>query len=165
MKSQLRPVFASTAILVLLSANSGPALENPGPRMIRVQDFREHNVIGHLGQPLGTVVRVTGVCLPMDSLRGKAQASDKLLEISTCNGQKLDPPFVVAFGRSGKEIPDIKPGEAFDYWVHEWGEFDGDVEPPPSLGLKPFHRATDGFYYRPNITIHKSNTSAAPRGS
>jgi hypothetical protein len=99
----------------------------------------------------------------MDSFRRKAQAADKLLEINTCNGRKLEQPFIVAFDRRSKEIPSIKPGEEFDYWVHEWGEFDGDVASPAELGLDELDVANDGFYYRPSITIHKSNASATPR--
>lgn len=81
------------------------------------------------------------------------------MKIQAVNGQPLEPPFVVAFFRAGKEIQAPRSGDAFDYYVHEWGSFDGHVTAPKELEIDPPSVAHDGFHYRPQDAIHESNSA------
>ena len=125
---------------------------------VSVKQFGPSNVIGHLGKPLGTVVRITGVCLDGSKTRRRADLGKTLLEIQTVNGTKLQRPFIVPFLRAAKGIAKPKDGDAFDYYAHEWGEFDGVVTIAKELEIERPMVANDGFHYRPQITIHKSNS-------
>lgn len=127
---------------------------------IPVKQVAERNVVGYLGYPLGTVVRITGVCLDGKRTRRKAYINKMLLEIRVANGKPLERPFVVPFERAAKDVRKPSDGESFDYYAHEWGEFDGIVEIPKALGVDQPMVAHDGFHYRPHITIHKSNVES-----
>ena len=124
---------------------------------ISVVDFTADNVIGYLGQPLGTVVRITGMALDGDSTNMKRNIGKTLLEVHKVNGKELKEKVVFDFHRAGKSVGEPKLGKNFDYYAHESGAFDGVVEPPDELGIDSPRVAHDGFYYRPRITIHKSN--------
>ena len=91
-----------------------------------------------------------------DSTGLKRDAGKTLLEIHTVNGKELEQRVVFDFHRVAIGIVGPNPGEGFDYYVHEYGEFDGVVEPDKSLGIDFAPIAHDGFYYRRQITIHKS---------
>lgn len=123
---------------------------------ISVTDFSTRKVIGHLGHPLGTVVRVTGKVVDGDATRMKRNTGRTLLEIHTVNGKKLETNVLFQFQRAAKSVAKPKPGEKFDYYVHEYGSFDGVVVPPRELNIAFPTVAHDGFYYRRQITIHKS---------
>jgi len=127
--------------------------------LISVVRFGRDNVIGHLLHPLGTIVRVTGVAIDGSTTRRRADEGKMLLEIATVNGETLEQPFTVPFSRAAKQIAYPSHGQRFDYYVHEWGEFDGIVTIPDGLGIDASLVANDGFHYRPRITIHKSNLS------
>lgn len=124
--------------------------------IIRVSRFGKDNVIGQLGLPLGTVVRVTGIAVDGDESGLKANAGKLLLRVEIVNGAELTRPYEFEFRRTARSVTKPKPGERFDYYVHEHGAFDGVVEPPDELGIKHDVVAHDGFYYRPHITIHKA---------
>lgn len=124
---------------------------------ISVSRFGRDNVIGHLLHPLGTIVRVTGIALDGNTTRRRADEGKTLLKIETVNGETLEQPFTVPFGRAAEQIAHPSHGQRFDFYVHEWGEFDGIVTIPDGLGIDAPMVANDGFYYRPQITIHKSN--------
>ena len=115
------------------------------------------NVVGHLGYPHGTVLRVTGTCIDGDTTGRKADVGKTLLNIDSVNGKTLTPPAIFPFERSAKGIAKPSPGDMFDYYVHEWGTFDGIVEMPKGLGIDRPTVANDGFAYRPQITVHKDN--------
>lgn len=87
----------------------------PQDKMISVADFGPNNVIGHLGHPLGTIVRVTGKAVDGDSTRRKANMGKILLKIFTVNGEKLNTPILFDFHRSPDTVAKPKPGENFDY--------------------------------------------------
>ena len=70
----------------------------------------------------------------------------------------LERQFEFPFERAVKNILKPKPGDKFDFYVHEWGSFDGIVKVPEGLGIEKPNVATDGFHYRPEITIHKTNS-------
>ena len=151
--------FCLMAVVLAQHADRKPKGDNalpPKNDSISVTRFNEGKVIGLLGHPLGTVVRVTGVALDGDSTRAKADSGKLLLSVETVNGTKLTKPRVFEFGRADRSVVEPKPGDTFDYYVHEYGEFDGVVEPPEELGIEYEEVAHDGFYYRPYITIHKS---------
>lgn len=127
-----------------------------GGKTIPVADFYGNEVVGLLGHPLGTIVRVTGKVVDGDSTGWKSTLGKTLLEVETVNGKKLEKSVTFPFGRAPEEVEKPKPETKFDYYVHEWGEFDGFVVVPKGLGIEKPMIANDGFYYRRQITIHKS---------
>ncbi len=147
-------ILVSSAPGQKLSAKTGAEAHS----VITVKSFGKDNVIGNLGYPLGTVVRVAGV-----STRGgtKADSEKIFLQIDTVNGKRLERPVEFPFYRAASEIKKPHPGKRFDYDVHEYGIFDGVVERPGSLDAAPMETAYDRFQYRPRITIHKSNVGGS----
>lgn len=123
---------------------------------VSVTQFGRSNVIGHLGKPLGTLVRVTGVAIDGDSLRLKKYSGQTLLQVETVDGRGLErrAPYFL-FQRAAKEILMPLAGQRFDYIVHEWGAFDGVVQLPGEPAV-----ANDGFYYHAGIAIHKDHGEA-----
>jgi hypothetical protein len=126
---------------------------------IAVSTFHDRMPIGYLEKPLGTVVRINGECVDGDTLRLKMYASKKILRIDTVDGRKLPEPVDFIFRHDGDNIPVPKPGQRFDYSVHEYGSFDGIVRVPREhrddenvVGL-----AAPGFGYRSHLEIHKSH--------
>jgi hypothetical protein len=148
--------------LVCLIGSARIVAEDRGTETISVKAFGLKNVIGHLGHPLGTVVRVTGTCVEVDRWCMKMDSGQTLLRVEFVDGKKLDRPYVFRFSRAAIGIAKPSPGDKFDYYVHEWGAFDGHVTIPDGLGINERIVANDGFHYRPQITIHKSNTQAEP---
>ncbi len=149
-------MMAMVSMLPCTSFADDNSKQNPIP----VKQVAERNVVGYLGYPLGTVVRITGVCLDGKRARRKAYINKTLLEIRVVNGKPLECPFVLPFERAAKDVKKPTDGESFDYYAHEWGEFDGIVEIPKALGIDQPIVAHDGFHYRPHITIHKSNAKS-----
>jgi len=150
---------------VLLVAFSLIPPQEPGshrqPETISIAELQPKRVMGLLGQPLGSVVRVTGTSVNGTEAGGKADSAQTVLKIETVNGKPLATPAYFQFGRAADGIPKPAVGEAFDYFVHEWGGFDGAVELPEEIEAEPSF-GHDGFSYRPQLTIHKSN--AGQRG-
>ena len=140
-----------------LAASSNPINTEPVNKNISVGNFGAENVIGYLGPPLGQIVRVTGTAIDGDSTRRKSDQGKTLLKIETVNGETADIPFVFEFLRSKKSVEKPNPGDQFDFYVHEYGAFEGVVVPPPQFNIEYVSMAHDGFHYRPFITIHKSN--------
>ena len=132
--------------------------KEPKPKVISVADFRTSSVIGHLGQPLGTFVRVTGTAIDGNTTRVKKYSGKTLLKIESANGHELDSPVTFEFLRAENGIDKPKAGTKFDYYVHEYAQFDGVVAPPKELNIESSSAGipNDGFYYRRHITIHKS---------
>jgi hypothetical protein len=140
-----------------LSLSSSAELVEPVLPDIQAGQFDSARVIGYLGHPLGTIVRVTGVCTDDTETRRRADSGKTLLKILTANGKPLNEPFFVEFRRAREEVSKPGLGDCFDYYVHEWGTFDGHVDTPKSLGIEEPKIANDGFYYRPEVTVHKAN--------
>jgi hypothetical protein len=140
-----------------------PTIQTSSDTKVMVKSFRPKNVIGLLGHPLGTVVRVSGIVVDGNSPRVKALDGKTLLRIETVNGSTLGEPATFQFGRAARDIKEPQPGERFDFFVHEHGAFDGVVDPPRELNIDHPNFAHDGFYYRPAITIHKSNREQPTR--
>lgn len=82
-----------------------------------------------------------------------------LLKIETVDRQPLKDNVTFEFDPGGRhvKVTKPKPGERFDFYVHEYGAFDGVVDIPAGIGIERVVVASDGFYYRPSISIHKSN--------
>ncbi len=112
---------------------------------------------------LPSVLRVTGMSVDGDETPRKADSGQTLLKIESVNGKQLANPVYFTFRRAADGIEKPKAGKPFDYFVHEWGSFDGVIDPPEELGIEEPIVAHDGFHYRPEITIHKSN--AVQRGA
>ncbi len=124
----------------------------PSQGPIAVASLGPDRVIGYLGFPLGTVVRVTGTATVVHSRR-KATDERPVLRIESVNGHPLSTP-------ADFPVPDgyANPGDgvAFDLYVHEQGSFSGVVDPPPALRDESWLPVThDGFRYRPDLVVHK----------
>ncbi len=150
-------VFASLLNIVSLSEaqKSNPTKQN---ETISIEALQPQRVIGRLGQPLGSIVRLTGVSVSGDETRRKADSGQTLLRIETVNGKQLKKSVYFTFRRAAKGIEKPTIGLEFDYYIHEWGSFDGVVDPPKELGIEEETLAHDGFHYRPEITIHKAKS-------
>ena len=124
----------------------------PNQAPISVASFSPDRVIGHLGFPLGTIVRVTGTAT-VEHSRRKATDGRPVLRVENVNGQPLPAPAEFP-------VPDgyANPGRgvAFDLYVHEQGSFSGVVDLPPALRGEGWEAVThDGFHYRPGLVVHK----------
>ena len=162
------PVSSLLLLVLLVFAADQATLswaEKPAPSMpptaepaaLSVTKFEGTMPVGYLGVPLGTVVRVTGVAIDGDTTRRKADAGKTLLLIEVVNDKKLPRPILFEFLRAAREVRKPAAGVRFDYYVHEYGHFDGVVEPPKELGINTLPVANDGFYYRRYVTVHASN--------
>jgi hypothetical protein len=128
------------------------------PPAIAVTSFDGRKLpIGYLGVPLGTVVRVTGVAIDGDTTRMKANMGKTLLRIESVDGKKLDKSVDFDFDYDFEKTHKPKPDDRFDYYVHEYGAFNGVVTPPKELGIQQVMMANTGFHYSGYITIHKVN--------
>lgn len=152
-----RSTLAVLAAMVTLcvTANADESVEGS----ISVSQFGRSNIIGFLGRPLGTVVRVTGVTVDGNSTRSRIDAHKTLLEIHTVNGIVLKRPIVFdhPYVRDRSTLP--KPGTAFDYFVHESGAFTGIVDVPKGVQSNQPIVANNGFHYHRKLTIHSKNTN------
>jgi len=158
---RLSVLLAVPAFLAVIASAQGPVRQKPPTADLvppSVDTFTGKGIpVGHLGVPLGTVVRVTGEAINGDTLMLKATRGKTYLRIATVNGKDLNRPVDFEFHRAPKEVGEPAPGEKFDYYVHEYGHFDGEVTPPKELGIKQEPIANDGFYYRSYVTVHASN--------
>jgi hypothetical protein len=149
-------LYASGRAQHPVGAPAGKEDRSPNGEMICVSDFTQDNVEGLLGHPLGTVVRVTGEAVDGDTLGYKAAAGKLFLRVDEVNGTKLKRAAMFSYPVRSPKVRKPTPGGKFDYYVHEYGTFDGVVEPPEDLGLDFFQAvAHDGFHYRPYLTIHQ----------
>jgi hypothetical protein len=74
------------------------------------------------------------------------------------NGKELAKPVVFEFPGAADSVEKPAPGDKFDYYVHEYGEFDGFVRPPKELGINKPLMAGTVFGYRRHLTVHASNS-------
>jgi hypothetical protein len=148
----IRGVLWLMVVVATVHAMHLRAQQTIKPASISVASFGLDNVIGYLGQPLGTLVRVTGVAVSGESTRRKADVGKILLQIEAADGRRLSQPITFEFQRAANGIAKPAPGQRFDYRVHEWGVFDGVVQVPGVPAI-----ANDGFFYHRQITIHKDN--------
>ena len=112
-----------------------------------------------MGVKLGTVVRASGEVFDGAETKRKAYDGKTLLRIKTVNGREMARPVVFEFLGAPDSVKKPAPGDRFDYYVHEYGEFSGVVEPPEELGIQYTKLAHDGFQYRPHLRVHASNGS------
>ena len=143
------PKKYSTKFGDLLTAKKKSSAES-----VSVTSFGSDNVIGLLGQPLGTVVRIQGISVDGNSTRRKADSTKTLLKISSVNGKNLDCPVLLPFERAASDMSPPVVGKTFDYYAHEWGSFDGVARIPKGIPVKSPMVAHDGFHFRHHITIH-----------
>ncbi len=145
-------------LLVSLGSRELTSSQSKAAPKIYVSDFQKDNVIGNLGFPLGTVVRITGTIFDGEEIGSKALSSETMMKVMTVNGHKIPSPPV--FIHPGKKEDRPVPGSTFDYYVHESGAFRGVVDPPQELGIQYEPIAHDGFYYHSELVIHKNNHPA-----
>lgn len=147
---------AASACLAAIAWAQTTAKPTAEAKSISVESLENQLPVGHLGVPLGTVVRVTGEVYDYTPRR-KADWGKTLLRIVTVNGKELATPVVFEFLRAPASVQKPALGDRFDYYVHEYGEFDGVVVPPTELGIEHVMVAHDGFHYRRHLTVHASN--------
>jgi hypothetical protein len=139
------------------SPGSKPIAKDTAP--VSVQSFNQQKMpIGYLGHPLGTVVRVTGVCVDGATV-SKVWSATVVLRVETVNGGKLKQPEDFAFPWDEKEVPKPKPQQRFDYYVHECGTFCGVVKLPKELeidGGNVIGVAAPRFHFDAKLSIHRS---------
>jgi hypothetical protein len=150
-------VAAASSCFAAFAWDETPAKSPAEGKPISVASLENQLPVGHLGVPLGTVVRVTGEAFSGDTTRRKADMGKTLLRIDKVNGKLLAKPVVFAFLRAPASVKKPIPGEKVDYYAHEYGEFDGVVTPPKELGIEQVVFAHDGFYYRRHLSVHASN--------
>jgi hypothetical protein len=153
--------LSATATGLAVFAGAQPPTTAKAPvdvKPISVASFWEQLPVGYLGVPLGTVVRVTGEAFDGSTTRCKADQGKTFLRILTVNGKELGQPVAFEFLRAPFSVKKPGPGDKFDYYVHEYGEFDGLVTPPKELGIDTPLPQCSGFGYRPYLTVHASHT-------
>jgi hypothetical protein len=133
-----------------------PAKPPIDAKPISVESLEKQLPVGHLGVPLGTVVRVTGEAFDGDTTKMKAYSGETLLRVATVNGKELAQPVVFEFERAPDSVKKPAPGDKFDYYVHEYGEFDGLVTTPKELNIPMM--AGRVFGYRPHLKIYSSDS-------
>ena len=92
------------ALLIVVCVSLLSQSKEP-PAAVSVKQFGAKNVIGRLGRPLGTVVRITGTCIDGDRTRRRADLGKTLLVVRTVNGTKLDDPLVVPLSSRRQRCP------------------------------------------------------------
>ena len=102
-------------------------------------------------------VGAADVAVDGDATGFRADLGMTLLRINDVDGKKLESPIDVEFGRASRDVRKPTAGERFDYYVHEYGHFDGEVEPPKELNIPKLPVASNGFHYQRYVTVHASN--------
>ena len=153
---------ATTASPAPGEQQASTATEAASPASVRT--FHQQMPIGLLGHPVGTVVRVTGVCVDGEMTRLKQYDGKILLRVQAVNGRELPEPVDFVYDRAADGVSKPKPGERFDYTVHEFGSFDGYVKLPlESYGPDTFSGNVIGlpiprFGYRGEGTVHRAHS-------
>lgn len=150
-------VVAASVCWAAIAWAQAPVKGEAEATVVTVESLEKQMPVGLLGVPLGTVVRVTGVAFDGNETRAKLDAGKTLLRIMEVDSKKLAKPVVFEFFRAAASVKKPAADTKFDYYVHEYGEFDGVVEPPKELGIKEEIVAHDGFGYRRRLTVHASN--------
>ena len=138
------------AIVIALLATSvlSPAAEK---EKVRVEVFDESTVlIGKLGKPFGTVVRVTcrGMAQPKgDAGRTKEAWWEETVEITAIEGKRLEAPILIKWSNfMTGTVEKPAAGVSTEVWGYESGRFEGT--PPeafrhvPSIADVGFHFAS-----------------------
>ena len=100
--------------------------EEKKEKPIPIDEVRKRGILGDLGHPLGTIVRVEGEVIAWEGKYGKASESETLLHMETVNGTKLEQ-GVIFFYR-GAEADKPKVGDKLKYIGYETGRFEGLVK-------------------------------------
>lgn len=103
-----------------------PPKEEKKEKPIPIMDVWTRGILGQLGHPLGTVVRIEGEVEAYDGLKhGKALEGKTLLRVKLVNG--TEPKEGVLFGLDFAKADKPKVGEKFKYIGYETGTFEGHV--------------------------------------
>ena len=135
-----------TAVVGLLAGVAGcaalPAGPDAGPALVRsgttsadtppepakpipVSDLQDHQVIGRLGHPLGTIIVVEGVVADGSYTKAKGDHGRTLLRVHAVNGKRLAEEQVFHFGSLLERVEKPKVGTRFKYSGYETGGFTG----------------------------------------
>lgn len=154
-------------VLALLGFSS-PANDKSAKRFY-AEDFGKDNVIGALGYPMGTVVRITGKSLGEDKSHMKAYEGVTWLEIESVNGKKLERPIkrfhyrFIDSSYSTAESPVLEEGAPFDFYVYETCGYNGFVQMPDELKLELLPGlAGRGFRFDMSLQFLKDNRPKTP---
>lgn len=148
-------IAAVTAISVASFADQPRVPESGAVSVKSFADAEGITVIGLLGRPLGTIVRVTGVAVHGTTRDVKASQGDILLTIETVDGKSLKEQVTFLRQAGDAEIKGLSSGDRFDFFCHEAGSFQGNVRIPQGLGIDDRPVQGAGFRYVPRIVIHR----------
>lgn len=138
-------VVALVSAVGLMAADKA-ANETP----ISVRSFSRNNVIGLLGVPLGTVVRISGVAHDPQS-----KLKVWILEIDRVNGRQLKQR--VSFSVFPQYAEEIESLGKFECYAAEYGGFEGDRRNPDKFDVEdPAQTSTSHeIRYCPSLHICK----------
>lgn len=155
------------AVLALLGFSS-PADEKSEKRFY-AEDIQRGKLIGVLGYPMGTVVRITGKSLGKDQSGAKSLEGVTWLEVESINGKKLERSIRrfqyhgISGFYSAQESPVLEKGEPFDFYVYETCGYHGLVDIPKELDRElTAHIAGVPFSFDISLHFLKDNRPKTP---
>ena len=113
-----------TFVLVLLVS----ACTQAGKQQAKLHytELAPDRIIGSLGKPLGTIVKIQGTLISGDKLRLKAMSGKTLLEVTSVDGQRLREKIVLEFDIpmwAAIDKPEV--GNKIRYLGYETGRMSG----------------------------------------
>jgi hypothetical protein len=114
----------------LVIATVGIAQDDAAKEPITLEELHSRGVLGRLGVPLGTAVKIEAVVLSGDALRMKRFQGQYLLEVKRVGGKELTVSpkmlFGVAQGLSWGELPETKR-ELWDFVESKQEKEEGEL--------------------------------------
>lgn len=103
-----------------------PPKEEKKEKPIPIDEVRKRGVLGDLGHPLGTIVRIEGEAADGKDTGAKGDEGQTLLRVKSVNGVELKEPAVFHFVGADPDKP--KKGAKFKYIGYETAKFEGEVD-------------------------------------
>ena len=149
--------LSGICIAILASVPLMSAKETATKQTISVRSFSQNEVLGVLGVPIGTVVRINGVARDGNKTDFKADQGRWILEIDQVNGRPLKD--IVTFRVSPKE-GDIKSLGRFECYAAEYGGFFGYAKNPDKVDIEqsPTTSTSAEVSYHPRLILCKLKT-------
>lgn len=149
--------LSGLCIALLASVPLMSAKETATEQQISVRSFSQNDVLGILGVPIGTVVRINGIARDGNKTNFKADEGRWILEIERVNGRPLKD--TVTFRVSPKE-GDIKSLGRFECYAAEYGGFFGYAKNPDKVDIEqsPSTSTSAEVRYHPQLILCKLKT-------